>query len=30
MQVPLITRLLAIDHEQLYEMQFVYIHVIDK
>ena len=30
MQVPLITRLLAIDPEQLNEVQYVYMHVIDK
>ena len=30
MQVLLITRLLAIDPEQLNEAQFVYMHFIDK
>ena len=30
MQVLLITRLSAIDPEQLNEAQFVYMHVIDK
>ena len=30
MQVPLITRLLAIDPGQFNEAQFVHMHVIDK
>ena len=30
MQVLLVTRLLAIDPEQLNEVQFVHMHVIDK